>query len=424
MVQFSTQRNLYLNNNDEIYEVVMVAGQAGPSAYVPAGNLNTATDAFGRLRISSPYTLFDSHNLLNENDKFDEQLTGGGNSNYNANTSSVNMTVTSASGDQVIRQTKRRFSYQPGKSLLLMSTFVMSKAKENLRQRVGYFDDENGIYLERDGTDLNLVLRSYASGSVVETRVPRTEWNGDPLNGSGTSKISLTMQKAQIFWTDIEWLGVGSVRAGFVINGQFILAHTFHNANINESVYMTTPNLPLRYELTNTGITATSSTLKQICNTALSEGGYEAKATENIIGTAALTGQTVGTAYTNLATIRLRQSGAIVVPSGADILNISNTDFEWALFKNVTPNTAFTWSNATDNVQYSLEAKTFTDTGTRVSGGYMGGKTAPVALGDGGFDWDYQIGELIDGTSETLTLAVRASSSSKAAAGIMKWYEL
>jgi len=424
MVQFSTQRNLYLNNNDEIYEVVMVAGQAGPSAYVPAGNLNTATDAFGRLRISSPYTLFDSHNLLNENDKFDEQLTGAGNSNYNANTSSVNMTVTSASGDQVIRQTKRRFSYQPGKSLLLMSTFVMSKAKENLRQRVGYFDDENGIYLERDSTDLNLVLRSYASGSVVETRVPRTEWNGDPLNGSGTSKISLTMQKAQIFWTDIEWLGVGSVRAGFVINGQFILAHTFHNANINESVYMTTPNLPLRYELTNTGITATSSTLKQICNTALSEGGYEAKATENIIGTAALTGQTVGTAYTNLATIRLRQSGAIVVPSGADILNISNTDFEWALFKNVTPNTAFTWSNATDNVQYSLEAKTFTDTGTRVSGGYMGGKTAPVALGDGGFDWDYQIGELIDGTSETLTLAVRASSSSKAAAGIMKWYEL
>lgn len=424
MVQFSTQRNLYLNNNDEIYEVVMVAGQAGPSAYVPAGNLNTATDAFGRLRISSPYTLFDSHNLLNENDKFDEQLTGAGNSNYNANTSSVNMTVTSASGDQVIRQTKRRFSYQPGKSLLLMSTFVMSKAKENLRQRVGYFDDENGIYLERDGTDLNLVLRSYASGSVVETRVPRTEWNGDPLNGSGTSKISLTMQKAQIFWTDIEWLGVGSVRAGFIINGQFILAHTFHNANINESVYMTTPNLPLRYELTNTGITATSSTLKQICNTALSEGGYEAKATENIIGTAALTGQTVGTAYTNLATIRLRQSGAIVVPSGADILNISNTDFEWALFKNVTPNTAFTWSNATDNVQYSLEAKTFTDTGTRVSGGYMGGKTAPVALGDGGFDWDYQIGELIDGTSETLTLAVRASSSSKAAAGIMKWYEL
>ena len=424
MVQFSTQRNLYLNNNDEIYEVVMVAGQAGPSAYVPAGNLNTATDAFGRLRISSPYTLFDSHNLLNENEKFDEQLTGSGNSNYNANTSSVNMTVTSASGDQVIRQTKRRFSYQPGKSLLLMSTFVMSKAKENLRQRVGYFDDENGIYLERDGTDLNLVLRSYASGSVVETRVPRTEWNGDPLNGSGTSKINLTMQKAQIFWADIEWLGVGSLRAGFVINGQFILAHTFHNANINESVYMTTPNLPLRYELTNTGITATSSTLKQICNTVLSEGGYEARAVEHIVGTAALTGQTVGTAYTNLATIRLRQSGAIVVPSGADILNISNTDFEWALFKNVTPNTAFTWSNATNNVQYSLEAKTFTDTGTRVAGGYMGGKTAPVALGDGGFDWDYQIGELIDGTSETLTLAARAASSSKSAAGIMKWYEL
>ena len=424
MVQFSTQRNLYLNNNDEIYEVVMVAGQAGPSAYVPAGNLNTAADAFGRLRVSSPYTIFDSHNLLNENDKFDESTSGAGSSTHNADTSSVNMTVSNASGDEVIRQTKRHFSYQPGKSLLTMATFVMTKAKENLRQRVGYFDEQNGIYLERDGTDLNLVLRSYVSGSMTETRVPRTSWNVDSLNGNGVSKINLTMQKSQIFWTDLEWLGVGSVRAGFVINGQFVVAHVFHNANINDAVYMTTPNLPIRYEITNTGATTGSSTLKQICGTVLSEGGYEARAIQHVVGTASLTGQTVGTAYTNLATIRLRQSGAVVVPAAADILNISNTDFEWALFRNVTPNTAFTWSNATNNVQYSLEAKTFTDTGTRVGGGYMGGKTAPVALGDGGFDWDYQIGEAIDGTSDTLTLAVRASSSSKAAAGIIKWYEL
>ena len=424
MVQFSTQRNLYLNNNDEIYEVVMVAGQAGPSAYVPAGNLNTSADAFGRLRVSDPYTIFDSHNLLNENNKFDESTSGAGASTYNANTSSVNMTVSNASGDEVIRQTKRHFSYQPGKSLLFMTTFVMTKAKANLRQRVGYFNEQNGIYLERDGTDLNLVLRTYTSGSMTETRVPRSQWNVDTLDGNGTSKVSLVMQKSQIFWSDLEWLGVGSVRAGFVVNGQFICAHIFHNANINDSVYMTTPNLPLRLEITNTGVTTGSSTLKQICGTVLSEGGYDARGQQYVVGTASLTGQTVGTAYTNLVTIRLAQSGAIVVPSGADILNISNTDFEWALFRNVTPNTAFSWSTATNNVEYSLEAKTFTDTGTRVGGGYMGGKTAPLTLGDGALDWEYQIGEAIDGTSDTLTLAARASSSSKAAGGIMKWYEL
>jgi len=380
MAQFSTKRNNLLNNNDTLYEVVMIAGQSGPSVYVPEGNLNGSTDAFGRLRQSTPYTLFDSHNLLSKNNKFDESTSGSGSVTYN-----------------------------------------MNEAKENLRQRVGYFDTENGIYLEQDGEDLYLVLRSNVSGTLTETRVVQDNWSVNKLN---SYPINLDISKSQIMWIDLEWLGVGSVRTGFVINGQFVLCHIFHNANINPNVYMTTPNLPIRYEITNTGTTSGNSTMKQICSTVASEGGYEARARQHVVGTASLAGASVNTAFESLVTIRMKRSGPIVVPAGADILNVANTDFEWALFRNATPSSSLTYVTATDNVEYSLTNVTFSSTSERVAGGYMGGKTAPVALGDGGFDWDYQLGETIAGVSDTFTLAARAKSNSSAVAGILKWFEL
>jgi len=353
MAQFSTVRNELLNNNKHLYEVVMLSGQAGPSIYVPAGNLNSSTDAFGRLRTSTPYTLFDSHNLLNENSLFDESTSGSGSSTYTTNTSSVDMTVTAASGDEVVRQSYRHFSYQPGKSFQILTTFVFNEAKANLRQRVGFFDEENGIFLQQDGTNISFNMRSYITGSAVDTSIAKADWNVDPLDGTGPSQQVLDLSKSHIMWLDLEWLGVGSVRTGFVINGQFIVCHVFHNANENANVYMTTPNLPIRYEITNTAATSGSSTLKQICSSVMSEGGYEARAIQHVEGTA-LAGVSIDTAFESLVSIRLKQSGAIALPAGADILNVANTNFEWALFKNPTPASSFSWSTSTNDVEYSL----------------------------------------------------------------------
>jgi hypothetical protein len=430
MAQYSVNRGkAYHLNNTDIHEVTMIADQWGniinefgtSSSAQASGNYNAKLDAFGRQRMSTPYTLFDSHNLLSKNNKFDEDISGGmglSTVTYDSDGSEVQLNVTGVSGAQVVRQSYRNFSYQPGKSLLILNTFTMNEPKENLRQRVGYFNTSNGIFLEQDDSTAYMVLRNNGS----ETRIAQSSWNVDRIDGTGTSKLTLDLTKAQIFWMDIEWLGVGSVRTGFVINGQFVVAHIFHNSNLNVGVYMTTPNLPIRYEITNTDTTSGSSTLKQVCSTVLSEGGYEARAVEHVIGTA-LTGVTVGTAYSNLVTIRMKRPGPIVVPAGADILNISNTDFEWAFFKNVTPASSFTWATATDNVEYAINTVGFTSNGTRIAGGFMGGKTAPVSFGDG-FAWDYQLGETIAGVSDTLTLAVRSASSSKTAAGLMKWVEL
>ena len=101
MAQFSTSRNRLLNNNNDTYEVVMVSGQAGPSIYVPKGNLNASTDAFGRLRISSPFTLFDSTHRFSDNGLSWTDLTGTANATHNANQGLVDLVIGSNSGDQV-----------------------------------------------------------------------------------------------------------------------------------------------------------------------------------------------------------------------------------------------------------------------------------------------------------------------------------
>lgn len=98
--------------------------------------------------------------------------------------------------------------------------------------------------------------------------------------------------------------------------------------------------------------------------------------------------------------------------------------FEYGLFLNATPSTSFTWTSFSSAIDYSLQGLGFSDLGTRVGGGYLGGKTAPITLSDGAFNWDYQLGSTIDGVSDTLTLAVRTSTASAKAGGILKWFEI
>ncbi len=184
------------------------------------------------------------------------------------------MNVGTSINQEVVRESTLVFAYQPGKSLQIINTFVMGDAKTGLRQRVGYFGVGNGVYLERDGEEIAFVLRSSANNTIVDTRIIQSAWNVDKLDGVGVSKKTLDLDKANIFFIDVEWLGVGTVRCGFVIDGQLIHCHSFHHAGIESDAYMTTAVLPVRYEIKNTAGTASASTLKQICSTVISEGGF------------------------------------------------------------------------------------------------------------------------------------------------------
>ncbi len=277
MAQFRKDRHEYLPDGKTLFEVVMLADQYG-NRIGPANPSGTAVDAFGRARVSTPLTLFDSSHRFKDNGLWSTSNTATATYAHNANAGLIVLNLDTTSDAEIIRETTKVFSYQPGKSLQILQTFVFNTAKTGLRQRCGYFGAQNGVYLELDGTTLSWVERSYSNNAVNETRVSQANWNRDTLLGevpTSPSQVTLDISKAQIAFIDIEWLGLGTVRCGFVIDGQLIHTHSFHHANLIESTYMTTGSLPCRYEIKNTAATASNSTLKQVCSSVISEGGYE-----------------------------------------------------------------------------------------------------------------------------------------------------
>ena len=356
------------------------------------GTKSAALDAFGRLRVSNPLTLFDSSHRYHDNGLWDTATASGGAATFNANQGLVDLTVTTTSGSKVYRETTKVFSYQPGKSLLVMTTFVFNPAKANLRQRAGYYGESNGMYLELDGAGgnvLSFVERSLVSGSLTETRVTQANWNFDKMDGTGPSKMTLDITKAQILWMDIEWLGLGTVRLGFVIDGKFILCHQFHHANFITSTYITTACLPLRYEIENTGTTASNSTLKQICSTVLSEGGYELRGLQQGIGTPITSPTSLTTAgtYYPIISLRLKTSpnntDAIVILTALSIMGITNNaNYNWRIVASGTT-TGGTWTSAGTNssVEYNLTGTSFTD-GRILAQGYSSASNQAVTAVD------------------------------------------
>jgi len=324
-------------------------------------------DAFGRLRTSTPFTLFDSSHRFDDNGLWSTSTATSGAATFNTSQGLVDLAVTAASGSEVIRESTKVFSYQPGKSLLVLNTFVMSAAKTNLRQRVGYYGAENGYYLQLNNSTLSLVERTSVSGSLVENTINQSSWNIDKLDGTGTSGVTLDITKAQILFMDLEWLGVGTVRIGFVIDGNFYVCHKFHHANVITSTYITTASLPIRYEITNTGATSGASTLKQICSTVLSEGGYQLNGLQQAVSTPVTTPRTLGTAGTfyPIVSIRLKTSpnrlDAIVICTAISVIATVSGNYNWQIVASGTT-TGGSWVGAPgdSSVEYNITGTSFT----------------------------------------------------------------
>ena len=417
----------------------------GTSPWVVSGNVNATlssnanvvisgfsgatSDAFGRLRVSEPFTLFDTNARYYDHQQFSNAITGTGNVTYVQSESSFRLGVGSAAGDSVIRETTKVFPYQPGKSQLTLLTFCMNTPKANLRQRVGLFGANDGVFFENDGTFNYMVIRSGSTGA--EERVRQDAWNGDRLNGVGgvsnPSGITLYPNRTQIYYADVEWLGVGSVRTGFIINGVYILCHTFQHANQvgNTKVYMTTATLPIRYEITNAGITGSTSTMTQICSTVISEGGYNSFGTTQTAGTGT-TQKRLSTAgvYYPVVSIRLAPSrlDSIVLPRQIDVLSPSVNYYRWVLLQNPTL-TGATWANTspTGTVQYDLAATALSG-GIEIQSGYAASREL-AQLSSVDF-FQFQLGRTLAGVSDVVTLAIAATANNADVLAELGWQEL
>jgi hypothetical protein len=349
-----------------------------------AGGLG-GVDSFGRQRMSNPEMIFNNKQIFDNQPLYwnDVEVSGSGTStSYSSNTASTTLSVSANTAGKRVRQTYMRFNYQPSKSQLIFMTGVLKKSGggTGVVSRMGIFDDNNGIFLQRNGNSVSFVVRSSTSGSPSDSNsVTQANWNIDKMDGSGLSGITLDFSKSQILIIDFEWLGVGSVRVGFVVDGSVFYCHQFNHANLISGVYMSTPNLPIRYEIENSG-SGVASSIECICSAVISEGGKEDLATNLYIstGNSAIT----GTKNQNNAILGIRLKSAYAGCT-VDIVNLavlmaSADIYEWSLVLNPNIAGTFTYSDITNSaLQYAIGngSTNIASGGTIVAGGYGNSKS-------------------------------------------------
>lgn len=386
-------------------------------------------DAFGRLRVSDPRALFSSTLLYDNAPSIwnDAEVSGSGTSStYNANQSSVTLAVSATTAGRRVRQTYRRFLYQPGKSQLVSLTGIIGAPVAGITRNIGLFDDANGVFFQSAPTTANVVIRSSTSGAPVNTTIAQANWNIDKMNGSGPSGVTLDFSKTQIFFCDFQWLGVGVVRFGFVVNGTFWPVHAEPHANIDNLVYMAIPNLPLRYEIINDG-TGGAASMLQICNSVMSEGGLEFVGQVRAVSrnNTPLTTLNDANLYPIVA-IRLQSTklSTIVQPSSLSIGSTTNANLEVQLLLNPTiTGTALSFGAVANS---AVEADVATTNATTVSGGTLLGSSLVAANTTDQLSnpVDFQLGISIAGVSDVLVLAARRlTGTTEAIYGSLGWRE-
>lgn len=382
-------------------------------------DLNNGTfDAFYRQRMSAPETVFDSKQINDKQPLFwDDQLISGsgGASTYNANQASTTLSVAANTAGRRVRQTFRRFNYQPGKSQLFIQTGIFGTAETGIRRKSGLFDSSNGIFFDQQSDGIGVTVRTFTSGSAVDTRVLQANWNIDKLDGTGASGITLDFSKTLIWFSDFEWLGVGSIRFGFFINGRPYYCHKVNNANISTLVYMSTPNLPLRYEIENTG-TGGAVGFTHICSTVISEGGLKDTGFPFGIDRDATPLTTANnTSFYPVLGLRLKTGyqGSFIKLLDLSITCTSTASYNYVLLLNPTiVGTALTWTDITNSSCQQMNTSTSATTvtgGTKIlSKAAQEGNTG--GSNEGTLRSDFALGSTIAGVSDVIILAVQRTT--------------
>lgn len=393
----------------------------GTGDHIEVSPYTSARDAFGRSRVSQPYTNFDTKFLYDKLPLLWDESVTGGTSTHDATNACVNLVVTT-SGHSVIRQTKARFNYKSGKSQLYLFTGVIGTPTTNVIRRVGCFDADNGLFFELNDSTLYVVVRK----SGVDTKVAQSAWNVEKLNGTDWHGITLDMTKAQIFVIDFQWLGVGDVRFGVFVDGECHYCHMSHTANTNDSVYMSTPNLPIRYEITSTG---GSATLKQICSSCISEGTLDKHMSSAESTPVFINANSTSERYAVLG-IRLKSTHlpATVYVDNLNVLTATNDSLRYTLSLNPTVSGTFTYNDITNSyVQIAVSSggnpslEVLTNVGTKIQEGYV---SNALRIADIGIEELLFLGSTISGVRDELVLSVTPLAANADVYGSISWKEL
>lgn len=348
--------------------------------------------AFGRWRTANPTGLFDAQFTYNLNPLLYEQLIAGTGATIAHDTTNrmATMTVTTSTttGGKAFMQSYECFHYQPGKSQLIFTTFLMGSGVTNVTKFAGYSDGTNGIELQMVGTTVQVALLSgTAHGNEA---VAQASWNIDPMNGSGPSGLTLDLTKVQILVIDLQALYVGRVRIGFDIGGIIYYVHQFLHANLDTSPYIQSANLPVRAGMVTTGTPASGTTMSFICASVISEGGSEdtGARTFGIEGTATAGNNT----RVHILSIRPKTTFNSIVnrikfdPQSMNIGVTGNNPVFWELVigQAITGTTTFSDCNPTySGFEYNTAGTISGSPAIVLASGYVGQATAASAATKG-----------------------------------------
>lgn len=419
--------NIDVKDGNGVDRILKTEDQGG--THIPQYSMSfadsMAIDAFARLRVSNPDTLFDSKQVFNDGDIADnvenfplffdnQEVSGAGTATlFDVDRASTTLSVSTTTAGRRVRQTRERFNYHPGKSQLAVFTKIFGASEDGITRRKGIYDDSNGLFFQLKDSVFSVVTRSFSSGVAVDTTVIQASWNVDKMDGTGISGVNLDYTKTQICFVDFEWLGTGRIRFGFFINGIPRICHEFNNANALDVVYMSTPNLPVRTEIINDG-TGAAAAIEDICSTVIAEGAQKEKGAIHYMSTNGthVDANSANTIYA-IVGIRLRSThlAADIEVVNTTLITETNDDFEWILLFNPTVAGVFAYSNfANSALQVARGA-----TANTVTGGtpLMGGFSTNSVPASGEVADALRLGSLIDGTPDEIVLCARPLGSNE-----------
>ena len=201
----------------------------------------------------------------------------------------VRMLVGNNAGDLTVRQSRPYHRYQPGKTMYMATAVNFGLPTANNFQRIGFFDDSNGVFFEQgvqtannpsgmycvirsDAGTVNLNDGTTVSSLPVDTKFSFENWYGDPV----TSLVDFT--KIQMLWMEYAWYGAGAIRWGVMLNGEPYVLHEVGTGNSSyrgapqQFPWSRTGNLPVRYEQRNVGATTANNVLVHFGVSVMVEG--------------------------------------------------------------------------------------------------------------------------------------------------------
>jgi hypothetical protein len=385
-------------------------------SYSPSSPL---LDAFQRNRVSEPRNLFDASFYYGlQTSVFDSTVANSATITHNNNKKVAILSTANVANSSVIMQSFYRMKYHAARSNMIVISGNFGTGVSGVTKRIGQFDASNGYFLEITSAGVYFVIRSKVSGVVVDNKILQANWNLNTL-------AALNISKQNILFIDYQWLGSGTCRFGFVIDGQIIYCHAFHHANILSTLYSQTATLPVRGEVAGQGV----ASMEIACMAVVSEGNDTPDGILRTVYTGT-TPRTISGTTANFPLLSFRKKTAnfdvIAILKSINVFMGSSDDILLKLIKNPAL-TAASWVNAGGFCEFDKSATSYTGGFEIVSSYLRGSSTSESAsrLTDVFNNaMNANIGSYINGASEIMTISISNITSSTSVHGSINYKEI